>query len=60
MYFQKYFSWDNNWFIFVLIFVMDIGKYFHRRNKKRDLSDQSKATEDPKKQHEKNARICPV
>ena len=39
---------------------MDIGKYFHRRNKKRDLSDQSKATEDPKKQHEKNARICPV
>ena len=36
---------------------MNIGKYFARRNKKKYLSDQSKAEEDPKRQHEQSPHV---
>ena len=36
---------------------MNNGEYFDRRNKKKDLSDQSKPEEDPKRQYEKGPHV---
>lgn len=36
---------------------MNIGKYFYRRNKKSDLSDQSEADKDPKRQRVQSPNV---
>ena len=40
-----------------MIFEIDTGKYFDRRNKKRVLSNQSKAEKDLKRQHEQSPNV---